>query len=419
MQEIYLIFKYILVPAAILAIVGFYRRGLGKFFSSGCWSGWCVPASVVLCVLLSTLSMARYLTLHASYYDLGVYERKIDTALHGRPLALIEGHWTPSLIAAALPYAIYSSSMSLLLVQSIALALAGFVLARLAKRILGRDDLARLVALCFFLHPAVQYGWLFDFHPDAFYPVLIFFLFLWSETGNRWRCLLPGLLAAGVKEPLTISTSLAGFRLAGRRGLRAPGLLLGSAALLIFVVYANWEGGGVAGASQAVAGYPGESPAATAANLILKPSLWMGRAFAVDKLFYLYLLGAPLALVFARSLDLLIPGIPLVAISILSPAPQHFNIHNHYGLGIVPFLFLASLYGLRRLSSRVPGRTAAAVPATLFLSLYFSAAIGALPYSGTFWQNRGPFTYRDYLFADNHAQVVEAMRLVPGEASLA
>ena len=143
---------------------------------------------------------------------------------------------------------------------------------------------------------------------------------------------------------------------------------------------------------------------------------WFGVALGAEKWFYVYLLGAPLAFVFLKSPRTLLPCIPIAFISLFAVEPFYSNIHNHYALGIIPFLFVAALYGIKK---RRAGRAGQVVLASILpLSLYFSMAIGALPYSATFWAGKGPFNAADYVRPENHAQILEAAALIPRQAPL-
>ncbi|MBI3939659.1 MAG: DUF2079 domain-containing protein [Acidobacteria bacterium] len=411
-----LIIKYLLVPGLIAAVAAVRGDKIAALLDRPGWRAASRALLALLGALLTVLSVVRYATMHSGYFDLGNYEAKIGAVLQGHAWSVIEGHWAPILLAGALPYAVYPSGVSLIVLQSILLLAAGLALKRLGETVLGKNEAAQVIALCFMLHPAVQYGWLFDFHPDAFYPLLIFLIFLWLETGNKWGCRVAALLATGTKESLTLCTGLVGCCLAGRPRLRRYGLMLALVSLAVFILYATLEKAGFSSASRAVLGYLGDSPADMGAGLVGKPLEWIATALGARKLFYLWVLSAPLALVFVRAPVMLIPALPLLFISLMSRDPAYSNIHNHYALGIIPFLFLAGVYGLARIAD--PSMRRRHAVAALLLSAYFSFAIGALPYSLTFWEDHGPFNFADYRPPRNRAQIEEAIQLIPPESTL-
>src|SRR5206468_3548073 len=80
-------------------------------------------------------------------------------------------------------------------------------------------------------------------------------------------------------------------------------------------------------------------------GLVLHPSMWLSDS---RKFFYLFVLMAPLASMSLSSPLTIVPSLPLMCIPLLSSQPMHWNLHNHYALGILPFLFLAALNTLKR-----------------------------------------------------------------------
>ncbi len=317
----------------------------------------------------------------------------------------------------ALGYFVHPDALSLLFIQSAALIAAGIVLFYFTRSIFVSGNIPGLVLLCFALHPAVHYGWIFDFHPDAFYPLLIFLVFLFSEKQKKWGVFLSGVFASGIKETLTLSTGVLGFCLASRRHLRIVGLILALLGFLIFVLHAvlGWS---TVTVTSSLLGYLGHSPGEMIVNLVTHPSKWISQVFALPKMFYLYVLVSPLAFVCLRTPLILVPIFPLILISLFFSQPLHANIHNHYSLGLIPFLFVASVYGLKKLSRTCLERMRVVSLSMLFLSVYFSAAIGALPYSTTFWKSHGPFNYQDYVFPANYDQLVQAVERIPKNSTL-
>ena len=370
-----------------------------------------------LFMTLTILWLLRYITSHAGYLDLGTYEQKIASATLGDYLFPKDSHFSPLSVVGALGYFVHPDAASLLLIQSAALIAAGIALFYFTKSVFVNGSVPGLVLVCFALHPAVHYGWLFDFHPDAFYPLLIFLVFLFSEKGKKWGVFLFGVFALGVKETLTISTGVLGLCLAFRRYLRLLGLILALIGFLIFVLHAalGWS---TVTVTSSLLGYLGHSPGEMVVNLITRPSIWISQVFTLPKMFYLYLLFSPLVFVFLRAPLMLVPILPLILISLFSSQPLHSNIHNHYSLGLIPFLFVASVYGLKELSRKSLEKVRVASLSMLFLSVYFSAAVGALPYSMTFWKSHGPFNYQDYVFPTNYDQLVQAVEEVPKNSTL-
>ena len=82
-------------------------------------------------------------------------------------------------------YWVYASPNVLLVAQAILVALGGWLLFKLAKRILGHEWLAAFIALSFLFYPTIQRAVLFDFH--ALTVAATFAIgFTWAYTARRW-----------------------------------------------------------------------------------------------------------------------------------------------------------------------------------------------------------------------------------------
>jgi len=127
-----------------------------------------VPLAVVLMIvahaaIYSAIGAIKFT--HALYddFDLAIFSQAVDRLLHGSLFSSIRGmswlgdHASLNLIILAPLYAIARSPLTLLVVQSVALAVAAILAYRLAARELGDRRAGIVLAAAYLLHPVVGY----------------------------------------------------------------------------------------------------------------------------------------------------------------------------------------------------------------------------------------------------------------------
>lgn len=168
----------------------FFRRDLGEiivFFSVICYT-----------LIFSYFTIIKYQSFDAYAWDLGIFNQSLWTTLHAdkfffstvelfiNPSGIFFGiHFSPILFLVLPVYAIYSSPESLLVFQSFVLALGAAPLYFFAKNALKQRTTALAFSLIYLLYPPL-YGvnW-FDFHVQAFLPVL-FLSAMYFLSVEKW-----------------------------------------------------------------------------------------------------------------------------------------------------------------------------------------------------------------------------------------
>ncbi|MCK5118668.1 MAG: DUF2079 domain-containing protein, partial [Candidatus Latescibacteria bacterium] len=239
-------FEFLVAPILLaLVILWIMRRGKwdaarvlglleGRRFGAGC---------VVLgyFVVFSALSVLRYLSLHSTFFDLGIYDNRVwRIACLGELEYAVNLHFCPILVLFAPLYWVVNSPVALLVVQTGAIAFGGWILFKLARLVLRSEAGALVVMLCYFLYPALEFNTLYDFHPDCLiFPVLLAG-FYFVEQGNKkgfLLSLLPGLL---LKEPLLFSIAGMGCYAAIRRRWFREGAGTVLVAFFVYFVFMKW-----------------------------------------------------------------------------------------------------------------------------------------------------------------------------------
>lgn len=312
------------------------------------------------------LALRRFATFHNETFDLAFYARWVWGLAHGdryQPLTNsdIRGlHASPILALLGWLARLVPTVELLLFVQALCVALALVPLARLAARRL-RTPLAALVcALAFVLYPTVGILATYEFHPSAL-ALLPFALALDALDQQRLRSALVALgLAALCREDAALTAGFVGLAMAldrrGDRAHRRAGLAVFAAGLAWFVTYFFVVAPKYLprhGSLEAHFSQFGTTPKAILSRLVSEP-LSVLRHFATPvRLLYLPRLVAPLAFLPLFSPRVLIPIVVAVGINLLSSFPSAPQVSSHYATLVVPFVFVAAVYALESLVSRL------------------------------------------------------------------
>ena len=147
---------------------------------------WVVIFVLAVGNMLGWLSVARYEAYNAGMLDLGNMSQAIWSATQGRPLECTYGDGPLSRLALHVEliyflfapiYALFSSPVTLVVLQAGLFAAGGFPLYALAHRRLQHRWAARLIVLTYLLYPVAQTAVLFDFHGDTLAMPLLLFAF--------------------------------------------------------------------------------------------------------------------------------------------------------------------------------------------------------------------------------------------------
>ncbi|MCX6032809.1 MAG: DUF2079 domain-containing protein [Chloroflexi bacterium] len=204
-----------------------------------------IPAAVVWSLVLlyigvfGWLSVTRHQAFATNAYDLGNANQAIWNTVHGRPLyftnwrgvelnlatdSRLAMHVEPIYFLLAPIYWLWQRPETLLILQTVVLALGAWPVFWLARQRLG--DLAGVAfAAVYLLFPGLEAANLWEFHAVALAAPLLLFAFYFGQA-RRWLLFwLCALLAMATKEEIPLSVALMGFYFAfwGIRQARSRG----------------------------------------------------------------------------------------------------------------------------------------------------------------------------------------------------
>ena len=145
------------------------------------WFKMMIGAVILFALLFSFLSVAKHFAFHSTAFDLALNDQTIWGYSNGellfntvREVNLLGDHVHAIFFLVAPFYLLFSSPLTLLILQSVFIALAAIPLFFIARKFLSERD-SFLISLAYFFYPTIHYIALFDFHPEAF---AILFLFI-------------------------------------------------------------------------------------------------------------------------------------------------------------------------------------------------------------------------------------------------
>lgn len=350
-----------------------------------------VIAAIVLdCLLVGQHALLRYQSYHADAFDLGNMDQAVWNTLHGNPFRFTNRgldtvgpptrlaiHVEPIIFLIAPLYLLHAGPDTLIVLQTVALALGALPLFLLGLRLLPALPLvAATVAIAYLLTPELLGEALWDFHPVALATPLLL-LALWALDARRWPIFfVAAALAALTKEDVALSLLPLGLYIAfwlGKRRL-GLGLLVASLAwlaLCFFVILPHYNVG-VAGGNNYWYRYAwlGKTPHEAVINLLTHP--WLPITYVLGdsgRSGYIALLlrtGGGLG-IFAPTLW--ICALPELAVNVLSAHWEQYSGFYQYNAMLVAYLMAASVYGVaafynaRLRAEHAAGDTPLATPA--------------------------------------------------------
>jgi uncharacterized membrane protein len=343
-----------------------------------------IAGVVAYSVVLSFIAVTRHWNLRTHAVDLALYDQMVWAIVNrGAPWSTLPDlhgwgdHFTIILYLMAPLYWIAPSVVVMLAVQCIALALGAFAVWGLARRALGDDRPAALLAVLFLINPSLHGINLRDFHPQALaIPLLLAALYLFETA--RWAPYWSAvLLALACREDAGLPVLGLGLWLITVRRRLILGTTTATLGLAWLLVTTRWIIPFFRGQD-----YPhlrrwgrlGGSLQEIVLGLATQPGEVLGTVLDPARLHYLAALLAPWAFLPLLGAAALLPTLPTLAANLLSTDPVTFHHRSQYNGHLLPFLALAATAGLRRL---LAARGEPAARLALGLALCASVALTA------------------------------------------
>ncbi len=393
----------------------------------------------------SFLALRRYAALDTGGYDLGNMDQAVWNTLRGRILqeTNVEGidtrlahHVEPILILMAPLYLLYSSPRTLLVVQTIVIALGALPVYALARRKLSSEFAGLAFALAYLLYPALQAANVDEFHTVSMSPTFILAAYYILEIGNVKRedgdklrgmphvshltfYALLIILALMCKEDVSLGVILLGAYIMLRRAEKRIGAATALGGLIwfyvaVYVVIPHFNPQDV---SPFLAYYEnlGDNPIEMGGTLLTNPRLMRELVFNRHNFVYLAGLTAPFAFLSLLDPLMMACAAPSVAICLLGNNEWMKNLNlSHHPAASLPFFVLATIGGAAWLNRRVGKSTNRQIGKLVSLVVLCAALI---------YHRYNGFTplaigFRPVPLTAHHQMVHEFTALIPADASV-
>ena len=405
-----------------------------------------------------TVCVVKYVYFLYTDFDLAICAQATWGITRGQFFNSIRGmywlgdHSWLTLFLIAPVYAVFRHPVTLLVIQTVVLALGALPVYWLARRELKDEFLAVCFAALYLLYPALGYSNLYEFHPVTLTTTTLLFAFYYLWVGRFGPTVLFAVLSLMGKENVPLVVGMMGlYSLLIRRPRRwvYTATLLGLAALFLLLSFAVLKPALNRGESSYETTYAhwGKTLPEAAVQMAKHPLAVVVAFFhtgddafdaRLKREYHLHVFAPVMLLALASPLTLAI-ALPAVAQHLLSSRGAEHTIVFHYMALVTPFVLAASVLGLRNvlrllvrgtpggltaetMRTRTPARTlgrvlgAMAVVVSLVSNVIFGPLFGLRLFQGWPADEAMWPTARDRVLAPYMTEMVNQM---PREGTLA
>ena len=387
---------------------------------------------LIYIIYFSWFTILRFKTLNAHYYDLGIMHQTVFNTFKGistfdfsRILELTDPFGSSQIKRMAIHndillfplsffYFIYSGPETLLIIQTVVIALGAIGIYLISKRILSSKILLITLVFSYLMYFPLQRANIFEFHAVSLATSFLIFMFYFFLIKKYKLSFLFFLLCLFSKENVALVTALFGIYILLkkksklnlfwsfvnkilRRGHEEKGrflfgLTIISVSIIWFVLSVLVIIPYFRGSSHfAFSRYSqfGDSLLGVFIGLIKNPALLFKNIFSESTIRYSFYLLAPLGFLSLFSPIYLLIALPQFMINLLSSFLNSRSFLFHYTSLITPFIFISAIYGARNIIKYIQRKyglkseQAQKIIAIflLFSTLFFTYLKSPLPYS--------------------------------------
>ena len=328
-----------------------------------------LPAILLAVIFAGVFSFLSVYLIYNSYgsgaLDLGLFVQMMKNTLHGQIMVLsatgysqFATHFSPILFLAVPFYWLFPYTQTLLVLQSILIGGAGFLIFYIARYFKLNSGWSLFVELLFFVSPLVWGVALFDFHEVAFALPLLLLMIIGLLKKSWWLFGIGLFLSLLIKEDISATVVVFGFSVLmftyfkQKRLSRIAVVMVVSGVISLAV--GLWISKIVSHGSPIVLRYV--TPTGRGSLRYDYFNMPLSQAFyklaenvlsGWSILLVLYYL-LPLFFLPLGALEWVIPALFVLASDVLSTCYQQHCQLNHYSAGAIPFLFVATIITLSK-----------------------------------------------------------------------
>jgi uncharacterized membrane protein len=351
---------------------------------------------MVYAVYFSYFTILRHQRLYSGYFDLGIMNQAVYNTFKGRFLEITNPDGKENfkrmavhndvILAIFAPfYYLHPGPETLLVIQSLTVALGALPLFLLAKKQLRSKILALSLSFAYLMYMPLQRSNIFDFHSVTLASSFILFLVYFEDKKQYFFAFIFLILTLATKEQVSLTMSFYAIYLLLNKAkpqkkfawwVLAISSLWFILSIWIIMPYFRQD------QHFALSYYSdfGDKPEKVLFGILLQPKKLFTHLFQADSWLYLFYLLSPLLFIPLASLEVLVIALPEIAINFLSNNAHMRNISLHYTDVIIPFVFLAAIFGLKKILKFKPHLLEKKLAWGLLISTLISAyCFGPLP----------------------------------------
>ncbi|MCX6785257.1 MAG: DUF2079 domain-containing protein [Candidatus Komeilibacteria bacterium] len=313
-------------------------------------------------IIFSLIGLFKYFNFGYNGLDLAIYNQVFYNSVHGQlfgltihPSSYLGDHFELFIVLLLPLYALFKHPVSLLILQSLFLALPAWPLFLIAKNVLAKPW-PLLVAGLWLINPFVQNINLFEFH---LLPFAIFFLcwaFYFYQKNRFFAFLIFCFLALLVREDVALVifmfAPLAWLEKKEKKWLIWPAVISIVWFVLAMKVIDHFTPGG----SYKFLYYYnwlGNTPLNMAINFFLKPLNTLRYIFTLNNILFTLVLFLPFGYLNLIKPRYLLPALPIYLQLILGGSSNSLiNLKIHYTSLLLPWLFITLIFSLKELNDK-------------------------------------------------------------------
>ena len=356
-------------------------------------------ATLIYCIVLFVLSTAilgyctvmRHYSYATSTYDFGIFTQMfenmrktglpITTLERNRVLSHFAVHFSPIYYLILPGYMIFQSPEYLLVMQAAVIAAGLFPLMGICRRLeLGGKTTAAILSV-YALMPAMSYAQFYDFHENAFLPLMILCTCYFMVREKTLPMFGFALLTLCVKEDAAIFIfAIALYMIVGKKKFLKGGLLLLMAGVYFIAVTSAMSAFGEGIMSGRLDNYyppeANKSFATVIKTCFTGISYYISQVFTKEKIIFIIYMLAPVlfAPLLNKKISTLFLLVPMVVINLMPNWPYQYDIGYQYAFGPAALIIFAAALSIKELK---PQTRRTVLMLSLCVSLVFASQLTA------------------------------------------
>ena len=383
-------------------------------------------------VIFSYLGIVRYESFNSGAYDLGIMIQVIWNTAHGHflqdsinmgyPMTRFwMAHWEFIFLLIGFVYRLISHPYTIIILQTIFIALGALPLYWLAKEHIHDKSTAVTFAFAYLMYPAIQNANLADVHGVVFAAPLLIYTFYFMTKKNFKMFYLFGFLSLICREDVALLLLMMGVYLFIVQKEKKHGLVVAILSGVYFLVWFQRM------KLRAILGLPEFEimPGADThwshwSNLREDPAYAIQFFAKKYNIWYFIYIFAPVVFISFIEWKILFIAAPIFMINMLSNYYYTHDVEHYYSAIIAPFVFISAIYATAKIheffrvkfKGRFKERSVRENVLSTISSLVFVLAIVF------FFVKSNALEVRKWSITDHHRTISAIIKKIPKDASV-